>query len=290
MPSLAPALILTLAATVPAIASISGSHDLAIMTNTGSLVGWSPAGLGNPSAVDARFAGIEFVGGRLLGLTTLASPAAPNHASSLVEIDPASGAILSARPVGFDNIREGDLAYDPLTNTLIGSAGGPGTTLSLLSIDADTGAASVLGPSLNEWNGLSFDDTGRLFALRSGTAGAVFVELDPRTGDILADLSDAVAAVNPDRTVNALDFDPARGVFYAAGARTADPRTQSLIEIDLTSRAAREVAVFEFGTPGLPGSGFAGLAVLPATGTPAFAAPLGLAAARRARRRTAANA
>lgn len=129
----------------------------------------------------------------------------------MVQIDPASGRVVQDAfgpgrdyvHVEFDglDIDVDDIAVSPTTGGLFAVVTDPDENSTLVAIDRTTGAASrIAALSIADLEGLSFDDSGRLFATPGGD-GPSMVELDVSTGEVT---DFAYIGVNSNRDYEAL--------------------------------------------------------------------------------------
>lgn len=124
----------------------------------------------------AAFTALEYVGNILYGAHIPASLSP----STLSTLDPATGISVIIGLTGVGPIS--GLAYDVLSDTMYGIAGGPGPA-DLLTLDLGTGVATVVGSTGIQAGSLQFGANGQLFAGgtgMSGDAGLLFT-IDPVT-------------------------------------------------------------------------------------------------------------
>jgi hypothetical protein len=162
--------------------------------------------VGHPDGV-ARLSGLAFDStGTLWGSTLSPSfPAPPPPSpttSSLIQIDPTTGAQFSSVPITFGGrgISIADLAVQPGTDTLFGVTGpnGPGPAR-LLTINRSTGAAALVGlvggASPESFASIGFAPSGTLYAsvasFANGPIRPLLVTLNPLTGAILTSVATA---------------------------------------------------------------------------------------------------
>jgi PEP-CTERM motif len=154
-----------------------GGHSNGDSSNDGALaiVDQTNGGVsivGHPAGV-ARISGLAFDSlGNLFGATQLAGgfppPPGPNSFSDLIRLNPNTGALLSSVPIaaGGVSISIADLAVQPGTDTLYGirgpndQHGGQGL---LYTINAVTGAATLIGNTGDFFGSIAFSPTGTLY-------------------------------------------------------------------------------------------------------------------------------
>ena len=191
--------------------------------------------------------GLAFVGdGRLVGSATddsVLACGALNECSTLVEIDPASGAATFIGIIG-DTGDTGecgavsDLTFDPTTRTLYGLGIECEDTANskLLIIDPDTGAGTIVGSDTGVAGtpgGLAREPSSGTFFM---TSAEDLYTVDPLTG--------TAALVPPGNgitagTVNALAFDPLTGVLFGSNDRIGP--VAFLVTIDTATGADTDV-------------------------------------------------
>lgn len=222
---------------------------------------------GSPRATCIEFlVGIEFGRGDVLyGLSNLVSQVHPN---SLLIIDPATGASELVGATGLSAITEGDLAFDPTTETLYGLYDLPHTgERKLFTLDVASGRASVLpGTLVGDPSAAAFGLDGTLYALDTGLQQ--LLTIDKNTGNVVAStpLSRALGSVA------GMDVHPVTGAFYVADGGGGG--TNQLYLLDVST--GRLDVIGELGVVG----GLAGLAFLPEPST-VLLLTLGAAAIRR---------
>jgi hypothetical protein len=127
--------------------------------------------------------GLVFSAGGVLYGTTINGQ---GSTSSLITIDPATGALVST--VGAIGISIGDLAYNPVTGLLYGirsNADGADLGGELYVIDTSTGVATRVGDTgVRVGGGIAFTVDGRLFQ-----AEFALNELNPATATVISSVS-----------------------------------------------------------------------------------------------------
>ena len=108
-----------------------------------------------------------------------------DQASTLYELDPATGAVLATiGPTGFSGVSA--LDFDPTTGILYGIvvSWGPGPASSLLiQIDPETGVGTPIGTTSGaSFFDISFDSSGTLYAWNWGWGGDALYTVDLTTG------------------------------------------------------------------------------------------------------------
>ncbi len=185
--------------------------------------------------------------------------------NSLFTVDVATGALTLVGPTGFGDIEEGDVAWDPDTDTLVVAAHlvGLGGLPEFLRVDPSTGAATSIGYLNNGTStlllyhaGLAYDPTvapARLYGWYASSASPHATEIDDGTALLLASvpLSAGIGFAG------GMDFDETTGQFYVidgigAGAtnmlRILDPTTGVLTDVGPTGVAA-DFSGLAFWTP-----------------------------------------
>ncbi|MFL6529394.1 MAG: VPDSG-CTERM sorting domain-containing protein [Chthoniobacterales bacterium] len=191
----------------------------------------------NPRSTGQTFVvGITFdSSGNLYGLTTFAS----SSPSSLVRINPTTGASVVVGPTGLSNIFEGDIAYNPTNGNLYGIQDVPSSgARNLFRINAATGNATTIGalPGTNtDFSALAFNAAGVLYALDTATATATLYVINPLTAGLI---SSVVTNVRLGSTA-ALAFDPVTGIAYLADGSTNG--TNLLYTLNTTTGVATPV-------------------------------------------------
>lgn len=243
--------------------------------------------VGDPTATGA-LTGLDFDNDRRLWGTQLFGL---GSFSRLLEIDPTNGTLINdvgdiyTDPNDQANTRLaiGDLAYNPVTDTLYGitsDAAPPGGVPGdgIYTIDTGTGLATFVGPTI--WDttaGIAFDTAGTLYALgfdpavNPGIGGTnMLFTLDSLTG---AELSRVTVDIN-DFIFSGLGINPLTGEIYATESKTGEIYTVDPVTGEMTAT----------GKP--PGEFVSDIAfIVPEPGTVAVFAIglLGLAAIRRRR-------
>lgn len=161
------------------------------------------APVGHPDNV-ARLTGLTFDLAGMLWATTLPAfpfpPPPPPTSSTLIRIDPNTGAQLSTTPITSATgqaLSIADLATQPGTGTLFGVSGpnGPGPA-SLYTINSSTGVGTLVGTvggaTFASFASIGFAPDGTLYASVAGFAGGPInprlVTLNPTTGAFLTSL------------------------------------------------------------------------------------------------------
>ena len=207
--------------------SINNGWLVTIDQNTGTV---SP--IGHPDGV-ARLSGIAFAGSDLLYGSTLGGGGFPDfppqpNISHLIQINPASGALVSdigqiTDGIGGPGIAIADLAIQPGTGILYGiesteAEGGTKTQLgNLYTINRITGVAALVGTTGLQNASLAFAPNGTLYittaAINPDDPSGPFIDVnvdtvDPSTGQIRT-------TVPTPMFWTALAFDPATGLLFA---------------------------------------------------------------------------
>jgi PEP-CTERM motif-containing protein len=154
-----------------------GGHSNGDSINDGALaivdqVGGSVLVVGHPAGV-ARISGLAFDSfGNLFGATQSAGgfppPPGPTSRSNLIRLNPNTGALISSVPIlaGGVGISIADLAVQPGSDKLYGVRG-PTDQLNgqglLYTIDAVTGAATLIGDTGDFFASIAFSPTGTLY-------------------------------------------------------------------------------------------------------------------------------
>ena len=175
--------------------------------------------VGHPTGV-ARISGLAFDSlGNLFGATQLAGgfppPPGPTSFSNLIRLNPNTGALLSSVPIaaGGVGISIADLAVQPGTDTLYGirgptdQLGGQGL---LYTINAVTGAATLVGNTGDFFGSIAFSPTGTLYMSAA--------DLDFATGNLV---NIALKTLNPNNAA-VLTNVPTLDFFGALGIRPTD--------------------------------------------------------------------
>jgi len=183
----------------------NGGHNDGSSVNDGSVVVIDPITaavslIGRPDDV-ARLTGLAFDASGTLWATTLqpgfgTPPPPPATTSSLVRIDPGTGAQLSSVAITLAGLQlsVADLAVQPVTDTLFGVTGpnGPGPAR-LVTIDKTTGLATLVGPvggaAFESFASIAFSPTGTLYAsvagFGNGPVNPLLATVNPSTGGLL---------------------------------------------------------------------------------------------------------
>ena len=231
--------------------------------------------------------GLAWDGSTLFGVTDafgiVNGDAAPG---GLFTIDPVSGATTLVGNVGEPGgflAAEGEIDFNPLTGTLVGSTSNNGQT-AIFDIDPTTGTASNVRSvsGVSDLSAFAFDASGTLWGLDpSFTFGpdrpaAQLLTIDPATGDVLTSQStDQVLGV-----VAGMDFNPITGELFVADGDTQG--TNNLYTLDTSSASFSLVGATDLPDPfGL--SGLSAVQFIPAPGASAVLAIAGIGAARRRR-------
>ena len=195
----------------------------------------------------------------LYGLTNATAPTNPN---SLVRINRKTGASQLVGSTGLGNIVEGDLACDGTTGVLYGMYYLTSGQRDIFTLNAATGAATILPVSLSgDPSAMAFDTTGTLYAI--DTSLGKLLTIDKTTGSTLS----SIALSQPLGSVAGMAVDPLTQTFYVADGDSAG--TDHLYTLNPTTGLLTDI-----GSTGLD-NGLAGLAFLP---EPASLALLGLGA------------
>jgi len=102
----------------------------------------------------------------------------PMSPSTLLQINPATGAAVPIGPIGFNSC--GAMDFDPISGTLFAACNDAAGTNVLVTINTATGAGTVVGPLVNYLVrnfDLSFRADGALFGTSFNAGGAPFVDL-----------------------------------------------------------------------------------------------------------------
>ncbi len=181
----------------------------------------------NPRPTTSWFVDVEFDDdGVLYGLT-------PFPENMLYEIDPITGSEQAIGPTGLNDIFEGDLGYDPTTDTLYGIFDLPGKTVDsdrrLFTLNRSTGQATVVGsiPQLGDLSAMTFDDAGNLYVI--DTQLDLLLEVDEHTAGIVS--STPLSA--PLGATAGMTFYPPMSTFFVADG--SDSGTNSLHTLDVSS-------------------------------------------------------
>ncbi len=173
--------------------------------------------------------GIEYVDGVLYVATVGATPW--DH--SLYSVS-----LLSGEPTLIGDLHllpaEGDLAYDPTTDTLWGGTNGFNTTnFGFFTINRVTGQATVtapIPPNFADYSGMTFDQSGTFYAVNTGVSTLDVSELmiiDKATGAVLS-----TKPLNVELgAVAGMDYDPTDGTFYVADSGSGG--TNKLYTLDV---------------------------------------------------------
>jgi hypothetical protein len=153
--------------------------------------------VGHPDAV-ARLSGLTFDSTGVLWASTLSPafpfpPPPPATTSSLIRIDPSTGAELSSAPITLGGVplSIADLADQPSTGKVYGVTGPNGPVpAELVTINPVTGAATLIGAIGSEpFASIAFTPSGTLYASLAafdhGPINPVLATLDPLTAAIL---------------------------------------------------------------------------------------------------------
>jgi len=177
-------------------------------------------------------------GGVLFSAINNGTPLQGATDSTLVTIDPTTGAVLSS--IGLTGFVISDLAVDPTTGVLYASTGRPvaSNSRSLIRIDKTTGVGTLIGPFLvgdQTLAGLAFDASGTLYgwaSRRTGFPGAFNANL--HTVDLVTGAATLVGDWDPSDSEtrgNGLAFDALGTLFWSGRTwitnelNTVDPTT-----------------------------------------------------------------
>ena len=133
------------------------------------------AGIGGSVSNGAAFNGLEFVDGVLYG-TAIPFSGEP---SNLRILDPFTGLSTVIGATGRGPIA--GLAWDPIAEVMYGIDGGSGSS-SLMTINLDTGVATVIGSTGFQAGSLEFGPDGVLYGGGTGANGGELFAIDPATG------------------------------------------------------------------------------------------------------------
>jgi DNA-binding beta-propeller fold protein YncE len=209
------------------------------------------------AATNARSTGINsLVGiafradGALFGLTTFGGTPNP---SALFSINPTTGASTLVGSTGLSSIFEGDLAFDPTSNTLYGLQNVPTVGLrELFTINTSTGAAAVVGDlnlPASDLSAMAFDAAGNLYVIDTG--GKLLLRVNKSTAAVTNSVSMSTQLGN----AAGMAFSPTTGAAYVADGAAGG--TNTLYTLNLTTGALAPVG----GTGGA--NGLAGLSFVP---------------------------
>jgi PEP-CTERM motif len=206
-------------------------------------VNQATAAVSNSRSTIPGLVGIEFgAGGTLYGLSSEAA-SSPN---SLYSIDPSDGSATLIGSTGLSNILEGDLAFDPTTNTLWGAYDLATPNMNFFTLNTTTGAATFafgLTASFADYSAMAFDGAGNLFVLntQSSTQDSL-LKVDKTSGAVLDEilLTDSGNAAN--LTNGGMDFDPVTGNMYVT-----DGGTKVLYTLDTTDGKLSFISISTIG-------------------------------------------
>ena len=223
-------------------------------SDTGSLydVNTSTGAATNPRSTGINsLVGIAFRSdGALFGLTTFGGTPNPN---ALFSINPTTGASTLVGSTGLSNIFEGDLAFDPTSNTLYGLQNVPTAGVrDLFTINTSTGAASVVGDlnrPASDLSAMAFDVAGNLYVI--DTANRLLLSVNKST----AAVTNSVLMSTQLGDAAGMAFSPTTGAAYVADGGTGG--TNKLYTLNLTTGALTPV-----GGTGVS-NGLAGLSFVP---------------------------
>ena len=237
------------AAAVPLYGVCFNSTQASVLYDVNPLTGRAT----NPRSLGLdHLAGISFgPGGRLYGLTTATAPLLPN---SLVRIDPLTGSSELVGFTGLSGIVEGDLAYDRTTGSLYGLYQLSSSTRQVFTLNAATGAATLLPVSLSgDPSAMAFDSSGKLYVLDTSLKRLLTVDKTTGATQTSLTLSRSLGSVA------GMAIDPETGVFYVADGDSAG--TDTLYRLNPQTGYLTTI-----GATGLA-DGLSGLAFLPEPGS-----------------------
>ena len=182
-----------------------------------------------------------------------ANGAGGNPATSLVTINPATGAATVVGPIGFSVT---GLAVNPLTGVLYGSTGGvsPVSPNSIITINTTTGAGTLVGATGlgNPVADISFRSDGVLFGWSEATDDLVTINTATGVATVVGD--SALATFG-----SGLAFNNTGTLFFAGSGNTGMFRT-----INPATGLPTNIASLT-GSPGAAGNAISSLAVQPGT-------------------------
>jgi DNA-binding beta-propeller fold protein YncE len=168
--------------------------------------------------------------------------------SQLLELDPATGAVLSSVPirVGSDGGGVADIAFQPGSDVLFGVTSnfnpyfglGAGSGGYLITIDLATGNATVVGRDASlgdEQGGIAFAPDGTLYFTPGRNTIGFLHRLDPATAAIL----DSVT-LSPEIGFMGLAVRPSDGLLFASGPPNLD-NNDTIYTIDADTGTVTEV-------------------------------------------------
>ncbi len=205
-------------------------------TFAGTLVASSVTPLG--------FSGLTFTpDGRLWGTARKATSGFAGG-TDLVELDPATGAVLSQKTilVGGADVRISDLTTHPKTGLVYG-CGGVGFFVDLFTIDTSTAAATLVGSTgVAFGGGLAFALDGTLYIVVASVLVPTLHTLDPVTGAVLTTMG-----YGPHNGLDGLVVRPGDGALI--GSRGEAQGGDQLVAIDPASGATTELGPTGSGSP-----------------------------------------
>ncbi len=146
---------------------------------------------------------------RLWGSTVFGS----GTTSGLIEINPSDGSLISdVGPIqlpGNEGLKITDLAWDPVSKQLFGAERSNGD---LVTIDRNSGAATLIGTITNDVAHIGFAPDGTFYMVDRQSSGDLFT-IDPTNANLLTQ-----EERNPEGELDALAVDPATGIIWVSGS------------------------------------------------------------------------
>jgi hypothetical protein len=181
-------------------------------------------------------------------------------ADALFRIDPVNATATLIGPTGLSHIEKGDIAFDPVTQTLYGLVDIPSSgVMNMFTINPSTGHATTIGSvdtgGFGGLSSLAFDASGNLLILSTNSPGtginvSRLFKVDKTTAAILSsvDLTGAQLGFSAGMAI-----DPSTGIAYIADGNFRG--TNMLYTLDTSTGVVNKVGPtgtqFRFGVTGL---------------------------------------